>query len=86
MTVRLGRTMGGTIQQALAGPLESRVRKMSAMTENNTIGWAKKRYATKMGNPDCSYCFVPFKEELYLGSEFRMRDDLLTTYLCQQLE
>jgi hypothetical protein len=39
-----------------------------------------------MGNPDCSYCFVPFKEELYPGSEFRMRDDLLTTYLRQLLE
>src|SRR5674476_1443743 len=37
MTVRLGRTLRRTIQQALAGPLESRLRKMSAMTENNTI-------------------------------------------------
>ena len=39
-----------------------------------------------MGNTDCSYCFVPFKEQPYLGSEFRMRDDPLTTYLCQLLE
>jgi hypothetical protein len=39
-----------------------------------------------MSNLDCSYRFFLSKEELYPGSEFRVRDDLLTTYLRQLLE
>ena len=37
-------------------------------------------------NLDCSYCFFLSKEELYPGSPFRMRDDLLETYIRQLLE
>ena len=37
-------------------------------------------------NLDCSYCFFLSKEELYPGSPFRMRDELLETYIRQLLE
>jgi uncharacterized protein len=37
-------------------------------------------------NLDCSYCFFLAKEELYPGSSFRMRDDVLSEYLRQLLE
>jgi hypothetical protein len=39
-----------------------------------------------MGNPDCSYCFVPFKEGLYPRERVPDERDLLTTYLRQLLE
>jgi uncharacterized protein len=37
-------------------------------------------------NLDCSYCFFLAKEELYPGSQFRMSDELLDTYIQQLLE
>lgn len=37
-------------------------------------------------NLDCSYCFFLSKEMLYPGSEFRMSDDLLETYIRQLIE
>ena len=36
-------------------------------------------------NLDCSYCFFLAKEELYPGSDFRMSESLLGTYLSQLL-
>lgn len=36
-------------------------------------------------NLDCSYCFFLSKEELYPGSDFRMTDDVLDTYIDQLL-
>jgi len=37
-------------------------------------------------NLDCKYCFFLSKEMLYPGSQFRMADDLLETYIRQLLE
>jgi uncharacterized protein len=37
-------------------------------------------------NLDCTYCFFLSKEVLYPGSEFRMADDVLETYLRQVME
>jgi len=37
-------------------------------------------------NLDCTYCFFLSKESLYPGSDFRMHDDLLETYVRQLLE
>ncbi|MEZ5208333.1 MAG: anaerobic sulfatase maturase [Acidimicrobiales bacterium] len=37
-------------------------------------------------NLDCTYCFFLSKEALYPGDRFRMRDDVLETYLRQLLE
>jgi uncharacterized protein len=37
-------------------------------------------------NLDCQYCFFLSKEMLYLGSRFRMTDDLLELYVVQLLE
>jgi uncharacterized protein len=37
-------------------------------------------------NLDCKYCFFLSKEMLYPGSQFRMADELLETYLRQLLE
>jgi len=37
-------------------------------------------------NLDCKYCFFLSKEILYPGSNFRMADELLETYICQLLE
>jgi uncharacterized protein len=37
-------------------------------------------------NLDCKYCFFLAKEELYPDSRFRMRDEVLETYIRQQLE
>jgi len=37
-------------------------------------------------NLDCKYCFFLSKEMLYLGSRFRMADELLETYIHQLLE
>jgi uncharacterized protein len=37
-------------------------------------------------NLDCKYCFFLSKELLYPGSRFRMADELLETYIQQQLE
>lgn len=37
-------------------------------------------------NLDCEYCFYLSKQELYPGDNFRMRDDLLETYLRQVIE
>ena len=34
-------------------------------------------------NLDCKYCFFLSKEELYPGSEFRMREDVLDAYVRQ---
>jgi uncharacterized protein len=36
-------------------------------------------------NLDCKYCFFLSKEELYPGSEFRMSDEVLESYIRQQL-
>jgi hypothetical protein len=49
----IGKMISRTIQTALANPLDSRLRKMSAMTENSTIRYAKKRYATKINQMIC---------------------------------
>ena len=49
----IGKRMSRTIHTALDNPLESRLRKMSAMTENNTIRYAKNTYATKMNQMIC---------------------------------
>lgn len=37
-------------------------------------------------NLDCQYCFFLAKEQLYPGSQFRMTDDLLETYIQQLLD
>ncbi len=37
-------------------------------------------------NLDCEYCFFLSKESLYPGSDFRMSDDLLETYIAQTIE
>src|SRR5512139_1639235 len=37
-------------------------------------------------NLDCKYCFFLSKEELYPGSTFRMRDDVLDAYIQQMLQ
>ncbi len=37
-------------------------------------------------NADCKYCFFLSKEMLYLGSRFRMADELLQTYIRQTIE
>jgi len=37
-------------------------------------------------NLDCSYCFFLDKEELYPGSKFRMKDEVLETYIRQLIE
>jgi uncharacterized protein len=37
-------------------------------------------------NLDCEYCFFLSKESLYPGSDFRMSDDLLETYISQLIE
>jgi uncharacterized protein len=37
-------------------------------------------------NLDCKYCFFLAKEELYPNSRFRMPDDVLESYIRQQLE
>lgn len=37
-------------------------------------------------NLDCRYCFYLDKESLYPGSRFRMREDVLQTYLRQMIE
>jgi uncharacterized protein len=37
-------------------------------------------------NLDCSYCFFLSKEMLYLGSRFRMADEMLEMYIRQMLE
>jgi uncharacterized protein len=37
-------------------------------------------------NLDCTYCFFLSKESLYPGSDFRMHDDLLETYIRQLME
>lgn len=37
-------------------------------------------------NLDCTYCFFLSKETLYPGSQFRMADELLETYIKQLLE
>jgi uncharacterized protein len=37
-------------------------------------------------NLDCAYCFFLDKEAFYPGSQFRMSDDLLETYLQQLIE
>lgn len=37
-------------------------------------------------NLDCEYCFFLAKESLYPGSDFRMSDDLLETYISQLIE
>lgn len=36
-------------------------------------------------NLDCKYCFFLSKEELYPGSRFRMSDEVLESYIRQQL-
>ena len=36
-------------------------------------------------NLDCSYCFFLSKEQLYIGSRFRMTDEVLGSYLHQYL-
>lgn len=36
-------------------------------------------------NLDCTYCFFLSKESLYPGSDFRMKDDLMETYIRQLL-
>jgi len=37
-------------------------------------------------NLDCEYCFFLSKESLYPGSDFRMSDELLETYVSQLME
>ncbi|MCL4413239.1 MAG: radical SAM protein, partial [Actinobacteria bacterium] len=37
-------------------------------------------------NLDCAYCFYLDRESLYPGDTFRMRDDVLVTYLRQMIE
>ena len=37
-------------------------------------------------NLDCAYCFFLSKEMLYPGSDFRMTDELLETYIRQLIE
>src|SRR5262249_54960733 len=37
-------------------------------------------------NLDCGYCFYLSKEQLYPGSDFRMSDTMLETYLKQYLD
>ncbi len=37
-------------------------------------------------NLDCSYCFFLAKETLYAGSNFRMSDEVLETYIRQYIE
>jgi uncharacterized protein len=37
-------------------------------------------------NLDCKYCFFLSKEKLYPGSNFRMTDDLLENYICQNIQ
>ena len=37
-------------------------------------------------NLDCKYCFFLSKEELYPGSTFRMRDEVLDAYIQQMLQ
>jgi len=37
-------------------------------------------------NLNCEYCFFLSKEELYPGSSFRMRDEVMEAYIQQQLE
>lgn len=37
-------------------------------------------------NLDCSYCFYLSKQDLYPGSRFRLRDDILDAYVRQLLE
>lgn len=37
-------------------------------------------------NLDCSYCFYLVKEELYPGSKFRMKEDVVRAYLRQAIE
>ncbi len=37
-------------------------------------------------NLDCTYCFYLVKERLYPGSQFRMADELLETYIKQLIE
>ena len=37
-------------------------------------------------NLDCKYCFFLSKEALYPNSRFRMREDLLETYIKQLIE
>lgn len=37
-------------------------------------------------NLDCAYCFFLAKEQLYQGSNFRMRDDVLEQYIKQLIE
>ncbi len=37
-------------------------------------------------NLDCAYCFFLEKEALYPGSEFRMSDAVLETYIRQLIE
>ena len=34
-------------------------------------------------NLRCDYCFFLEKEQLYPGSDFRMRDDLMEAYIAQ---
>ncbi len=36
-------------------------------------------------NLDCAYCFFLAKEELYPGSDFRMSESLLGTYLSHRV-
>ena len=54
-------------------------------------GWVPDAFHV-MGKPtgaicnlDCAYCFFLSKEELYPGSDFRMTDDVLDTYIDQLL-
>ena len=37
-------------------------------------------------NLDCKYCFYLAKEDLYVGSKFRMSDEMLETYIRQLIE
>jgi uncharacterized protein len=37
-------------------------------------------------NLNCAYCFYLKKEQLYPGSQFRMRDDMLELYISQLIE
>ncbi|PLX86334.1 MAG: anaerobic sulfatase maturase [Desulfuromonas sp.] len=57
---------------------------MLSISENSYHVLAKP--TGSMCNLGCQYCFFLEKEHLYPGSQFRMPDDLLETYLRQLLE